>query len=121
MQDYKKLKVWGKAHELVIKVYKISEKFPRSETYIIKQQILRSAISIAANISEGCGKVSKKEFANFLTISLGSANETEYYLLLVKDLKFVTQQEHYELHSLVNEIKAMLLALIKKIRFESTT
>jgi len=68
---------------------------------------------------EGCGRSSEKDFAHFLDISLGSAQELEYCLLLVKDLKYITEDQYQLLFEKVNGIKAMIINLIKKIRSES--
>jgi len=90
MQDYQKLKVWERSHHLVLNVYDISKVFPKEEIYGMTSQLRRATFSIPANIAEGCGKKGKTEFAHFLNIALGSANETEYFLLLAKDLKYLT-------------------------------
>lgn len=80
MQNYKDLKVWEKAHQFTLGVYRVSRLFPKEEIYALTSQLRRAASSIAANIAEGCGKNTKKDFANFLNISLGSSNEAEYFI-----------------------------------------
>jgi len=82
MQNFKDLKVWDKAHQLTLSIYKISASFPKEEVYSLTNQLRRASASIPANIAEGCGKNSQSDLANFLNISLGSANETEYFLIL---------------------------------------
>ena len=84
--------------------------------YSLTNQIRRSASSIPANIAEGCGKKTQLEFAHYLNISLGSANETEYFLLLAKDLNYLSEQNYFELNDNINEVKAMLISLINKVR-----
>ncbi|MEO6254941.1 MAG: four helix bundle protein [Ferruginibacter sp.] len=116
MQNYKDLKVWEKAHSFTLQVYKVTEKFPREETYGLTNQLRRAASSIAANIAEGCGKNTKRDFANFLNISLGSSNEAEYFLLLAKDLYYIPVESYEILAKLINEVKAMLISLIGKVR-----
>ncbi len=86
MQNYKDLKVWEKGHLFTLKVYDVTKLFPKEEIYSLTNQIRRAASSIPANIAEGCGKNSQNEFAHFLNIALGSANEAEYFLILSKDL-----------------------------------
>jgi four helix bundle protein len=86
MQDYRKLLVWQKAHKLVIDIYVITKGFPKDELYGVTSQLRRAAVSIAANIVEGAGRKTKPDFARFLTMSLGSTNEVEYFLVLSKDL-----------------------------------
>ena len=119
MQNYKDLKVWEKAHHFTLKVYEITKSFPKEELYSLTNQLRRSASSIPANIAEGSGKNSQLEFAHFLNIALGSANEAEYYLILSKDLTYLNNEDFETLLKTINEIKAMLIALITKVR--STT
>ncbi len=116
MQNYKDLKVWGKAHEFTLKIYHFTKLFPKEEIYSLTNQIRRSASSIPANIAEGCGKNSKPELAHFLNISLGSANESEYFLILSKDLLYLNDQDFKTLYDLINEVKSMLISLISKVR-----
>ena len=116
MQNYKELKVWDKAHQLTLKVYKMTTKFPKEELYSLTNQLRRCAAAIPANIAEGCGKNSQKDLGNFLNIALGSANEAEYFLLLSKDLAYLPNEEHLTLNDNINEIKAMLISLIHKVR-----
>lgn len=116
MQNYKDLKVWEKAHKLTLEIYKISQNFPPSETYGLTSQMRRCSLSIPSNIAEGCGKMTSADFANFLQIALGSSNETEYFLILSKDLNYLPEDKFIEMERSVNEIKAMLISLIKKVR-----
>lgn len=90
MQNYKDLKVWQKAHQLTLNVYKESKHFPKEELYSLTNQLRRASSSIPANIAEGCGKNTSGDFANFLNIALGSANEAEYFILLSKDLEYLS-------------------------------
>ena len=121
MQNYKELRVWEKAHFFTLKVYEASKLFPKEEIYSLTNQLRRAASAIPANIAEGCGKNSQQEFAHFLNIALGSANEAEYFLILPKDLKYLIEEKFFELTDNVNEIKAMLISLIGKVRNESKT
>ena len=116
MQDYKSLKVWEKAHSFTVKVYEITKAFPKEELYSLTNQLRRAASSIPANIAEGCGKNSKQELAHFLNIALGSSNESEYYLILSKDLTYLEETNYNILYNLINEVKGMLIALINKVR-----
>ena len=116
MQNYKDLRVWEKAHAFTLQVYEASKAFPKEEIYSLTNQLRRAAASIPSNIAEGCGKNSKPEFAHFLNIALGSANESEYFLLLAKDLSYLPDFIYQELFTKINEIKAMLIALINKVR-----
>ena len=89
MKDFRQLKVWEKAHQLALQVYKTTVNFPREELYGLTSQIRRSSMSIPTNIAEGCGRHTDAEFARFLQIAMGSASETEYQLLLARDLEFL--------------------------------
>ena len=116
MQNYKDLKVWEKSHLFTLKVYEYTLGFPKEEIYGLTNQLRRAAFSIPANIAEGCGKKSKSDFANFLNISLGSANESEYFLILAKDLHYFKTEAFELLDNYINEVKAMLISLINKVR-----
>jgi four helix bundle protein len=116
MQNFKELKVWDKAHQLTLSIYKASAKFPKEEIYSLTNQLRRASASVPANIAEGCGKNSQADLANFLNISLGSANETEYFLILSKDLDYLTEEQFTILSNSINEVKAMLISLISKVR-----
>src|SRR4051812_5453767 len=116
MQNYKDLKVWQKAHIFTLKVYEVTKSFPKDELYNLTNQLRRASSSVPANIAEGCGKNSNSEFAHFLNIALGSSNEGEYFLLLSKDLKYLSEEKYLELNDNINEIKAMLISLISKVR-----
>ena len=116
MQNYKDLKVWVKAHSFTLQVYECTKVFPKEEQYSLTNQLRRSASSIPANIAEGCGKNSTAEFAHFLNIALGSANESEYFIILSKDLLYLKEEIFQTLFKLINEVKGMLIALINKVR-----
>jgi four helix bundle protein len=116
MQNYKELKVWEKAHHFTLRVYEVSKSFPKDELYSLTNQLRRAAASIPANIAEDCGQNSQSKFAYFLNISLGSANEAEYFLILSKDLNYFKTDDFIKLSEIINEIKAMLIALIVKVR-----
>ncbi len=116
MQNYKELKVWDKAHHFTLRIYACTKLFPKEEDYSLTNQIRRSASSIPANIAEGCGKNSQLEFAHYLNIALGSANESEYFLILSKDLQYLSTEDFTQLSDNINEIKAMLISLINKVR-----
>ncbi len=116
MQNFKDLKVWEKAHAFTVKVYNVTKAFPKEELYSLTNQVRRAASSVPANIAEGCGRKTQPEFAHFLNIGLGSANEAEYFLLLAKDLNYLPADNYVELTENVNEVKAMLISLINKVR-----
>jgi four helix bundle protein len=116
MQDFRKLKVWQKAHAATSAVYAATESFPAAERYGLTSRMRRAAVSIAANIGEGCGRSSDADFARFLHHSMGSASELEYFLLLAADLKHLKQALQQRLTTDTQEIKRMLASLIAKLR-----
>ena len=120
MQNYKDLRVWEKAHKFTLDIYLNTKNFPKEEVYGLTNQIRRCSSSIPANIAEGCGKNSNLELANFLNISLGSANEAEYFLILSRDLQYFSIAVFDIMFLQINEIKAMLINLINKIRNSET-
>jgi len=119
LRDFKALKVWGKAHQLTLFVYKATSRFPREELYGLTSQIRRSAASVPANIAEGCGRNGGADMARFLYIALGSASELEYHLLLARDLALLERTEYDSLAAGVTEVKRMLASYIKKLKAES--
>ena len=110
MQDFRELKVWQKAHELTLEVYRATADFPREELYGITSQIRRCAASVPANLAEGRCRRTDREFGRFVAIALGSASETEYFLLLSRDLGFIDAARYDRLAQRVEEVKKMLTA-----------
>jgi len=119
MQDFKKLKVWEKAHQLTLAVYEITAPFPKEELYGLTSQMRRAAASIVCNIAEGCGRVGRADFARFLQMATGSASELEYQLLLAHDLTFLRPPEYKSLETAVVEIKRMLTSLMQRLRSQN--
>jgi len=115
MRDFMQLKVWQKAHQLVLQIYRHTRSFPAEERFGLTAHLVKSAVSIPSNIAEGCGRETDKELARFLSIATGSATETEYQVLLAKDLGYLNQQTYQELNSLANEVKRMLHAFIQRL------
>jgi len=116
MRDFRTLRVWGKAHQVTLAVYKTTLAFPKSELYGLTSQMRRSAASIPTNIAEGCGRETEAELARFMYIAMGSASELEYQLLLTHDLKFLSDSVYQDLHNKVTEVKRMLASFIKKLK-----
>jgi four helix bundle protein len=116
MKDFRNLMVWEKAHRLTLDIYSLTKLFPKEELYGLTSQIRRAASSISTNIAEGCGRARDAEFKRFLQIAFGSASESEYLLLLSKDLKYASSIELDVLNKNVEEVKKMLSSLINKIK-----
>lgn len=115
MQDFRRLAVWQKAHQLAVSVYAESEKLPPRRGWPLESQILRSATSIPANIAEGCGRSGDRDFRHFLRHSFGSACELEYHLLLARDVGFLAPPAYERLFPELVEVKRMLAGLIARL------
>lgn len=91
-------------------------KFPKSEQYDLMSQTKRASYSIPLNIVEGCGRNTERDFAHFLDQALGSSHELEYCLLMCRDLSYVDEHLYEQTNKTINEVKAMLIGLIKTLR-----
>ena len=116
MKDFRSLNVWEKGHKITVSIYKLTHSFPKEEMYGLTSQIRRASTSIPTNIAEGCGRGSDADFSRFLQMSFGSANETEYLLLLCFELGYISEENYLELNISIQEIKKMLSKLIITIR-----
>jgi four helix bundle protein len=116
MKDFKELRVWSKAHELTVFIYNLTRAFPKDEIYGLTSQVRCSAASISANIAEECGRHSDGEMTRFLQIARGSASETEYHLLLAKDIGFLSEDDFRKTEQKVVEVQRMLSALVQKVQ-----
>lgn len=112
VQSFEDLLVWQKAHKLVLHIYTITKKFPKEELFGIISQIRRSSVSVPANIAEGFRKRTKAEKQRFLTIAHGSLEETRYYLILSRDLKFCDVADAIKL---VDEVGKLLTLYFRSI------
>ncbi len=92
MKDFRNLKVWNKAHELAMLIYKQSNQYPKEELFGITSQIRRASTSIPTNIAEGRGRRTDNDFARFIQIAMGSASELEYLILLSFDLNYINKE-----------------------------
>lgn len=115
MKNFKELVVWQKAHRMTLDVYNATRGFPKEELYGLTSQLRRSAASIGANIAEGSGRRSTNEICRFLQIARGSASETEYHLLLARDLNFLREEDFRTLLRQADEVQRMLTALIQSL------
>src|SRR5215204_2345774 len=116
VRDFRELKVWEKGHRLTLGVYKATGTFPQQEAYGLASQLRRCSSSIPANIAEGCGRSGDAELGRFMLISMGSASELEYHLLLARDLGYLDLQQHRNLSHRTQEVKRMLSTFITKLR-----
>ena len=113
MRNFRELKVWQEARILVKDIYTLTRLLPDSEKFGLTSQIQRSVISIPANIAEGCGKYSTKDFVRFLQISLGSAYELESHIILCHDLNFIPSDQSKPVIRNIQKLQKRIASLIK--------
>ncbi|GLI53991.1 four helix bundle protein [Thermodesulfovibrio yellowstonii] len=113
MANYKKLIVWQKAHQLALEVYRLTENFPKSEQYSLTLQLKRAVLSIPTNIVEGYNRKSKREFAYFIDISLGSLAEVEYLLDFSVDIGYIKSENLVLIRELIEEVGKLLWSIQK--------
>lgn len=113
---FRNLKVWQKAHVMVLKIYQETRNFPEVEKYGLVAQARRSIASVATNIVEGYKRKSDKDFAHFLNIAETSLEETKYHLLLSFDLKYLNEYQYKQLINTAEELGSMLFSFQKKLK-----
>lgn len=114
--QFESLKVWQKGMELVKKVYRETQDFPKEEQYGLTGQLRRAAVSIPVNLAEGKGRFHAKEQIQFFYTARGSAYEVMTLLQVAQDLGYLTPSQTDALRTLLNEITAMLNSLIKALQ-----
>jgi four helix bundle protein len=119
VKDFRHLSAWRKAHALALEVYRATAGFPAEERFGLTSQMRRAAVSVPANVAEGCGRGSDADFGRFLQIALGSASELEYHLILARDLGFIAPAEHQTMEEAATEVKRMLSGLLKSLKARS--
>ena len=116
LESWKELKVWQKAHGLVLEIYKLTATFPNVERFRLTDQLCRAASSIPANIVEGQARQTTREYIHFLYNARGSLEETRYHLLLAKDLKLLDSDKYARLEEDYKAVSKMLNGLIQALR-----
>ena len=115
LKNYKELKVWQKAYELCLRVYKITKQFPKDEMYGLISQIRRAAVSIPSNISEGYGRKTTREYVHSLYVAYGSICELETQILISHDLDYIGSGTFDKLQEEIGDVERMLKGLIKSL------
>lgn len=110
--NFYRLKIWQKAHILALEIYRVTKNFPQYELYGITSQLRRAAGSVPANIVEGYSRKSKKEFLHFLYQARGSLDEVIYFLILSKDLKYLSEEEFQRVIKIASELTKMINSFI---------
>ncbi|MCK4342913.1 MAG: four helix bundle protein [Phycisphaerae bacterium] len=116
MQDFRELRVWQRARGLTVQVYRATAPFPKDEMFGLTSQMRRAAVSIVANIAEGCGRDGSAEFARFLHMAAGSASELASHLILAGDLHYLMEKVQQPLLDEAAEIQRMLTVLIQRVK-----
>lgn len=118
MQRFTELKVWQRGHALVLSVYRMSAGFPLAERYGLLSQLRRAALSVPTNIAEGSKRLTSQEYARFLNIAEASLAETEYLLMVSRDLGYITPSIATKSFEEISELSKMLHGLRKKVEAE---
>jgi len=112
---FKRLRVWQKAYELTLQVYRLTHILPKEEMYSLNSQLRRAAASVAANISEGYERNHRKEYVQFLYMAKGSLGELETYFCLAKDLGYIVDKHYSPIESLRVDTVKLLSGLIRSL------
>ena len=115
MQDFRNLVVWQKAHRVAMDTYAVSATLRDLHEFALGDQLLRAAISVPANLAEGCGRTGDRELRRFVRVALGSASELEYHLLLARDLGLLQERVYRQLTAETVEVKRMLSGLAARL------
>jgi four helix bundle protein len=120
MQRFQDLQVWQRAHALVLAIYRATAGFPPEERYGLTSQLRRAAVSVPSNIAEGSKRSSRPDYARLLNIAEGSLAETEYLLILSRDLEYLAAESAATLLSETDEIARMLSSLRSRVEERNT-
>jgi four helix bundle protein len=116
IRDFRQLQVWQEAHRLALTVYQLTRSFPRDELYGLTAQMRRAAVSVAANIAEGHGSGSRREYRRFLLTARASLNETLYHLILATDLGYLSAEDFVMAERQIAQLGKMLNRLIASLQ-----
>jgi len=116
INSYQDLDVWKKAMELVMDIYKVTQTFPKEELYGLANQLRRASVSVPANIAEGWGRGTTKEYIQFLRIARGSLLEVETLMTIAHNLGYVNAQDQDPILQKILEISKMMNALINSLK-----
>jgi len=119
MRPHERLDVWIKGIDFVVSVYKETEAFPKDEKFGLTSQLRRAAVSIPANIAEGAGRRSTKEFSHFLSNAQGSASEVDTELLIAHRLGYLVESKYLALRVALDEIGRMITDLSRHLNLKA--
>jgi len=115
MSDFKRLRVWRKAHALVLNIDRLAASIEGPRRSALRSQMVRAAMSIPTNIVEGRGQSSAKEFARFLRIALNSSTELEYHLIVARDVRAIDEKAFLAALDQVLGVRMMLHGLLNRL------
>jgi four helix bundle protein len=113
VSDFKGLKVWQKAHVMALDVHRVAGRIRAAKHSSLRSQMIRASMSVPANIVEGSGQQSAREFARFVRIALNSTTELEYHLIAARDFGAIRETDSLTLVSQVTEVRKMLYGLLR--------
>ena len=116
IKSFTNLITWQKGHNLVIAIYKITDKFPQKETYSLIDQMRRSSVSITSNIAEGFSRKGLKEKIQFYYMALGSVTELQNQILIARDVNYLAKQDFTNLANKTVEVNKLINGLIKGLK-----
>ena len=114
-RNYRELIVWQEGIKLAKAVYKLTEKFPRQETYALADQIRRAVVSVPSNIAEGQARKAPGDFRRFLHISLGSLAEVDTQLILAQEFGYLSEEDIDATDEQIQSLRKKLYALINSL------
>ena len=120
IERFEDIQAWQKARELNVKIYNITKNSHFFKDFSLRDQIRRASVSIMANIAEGFGRRSKKEFSNFLNMAHGSAAEVQCHLYVALDLSYINRDDFQELNDKVEEVSKMIQGFMNYLLNSST-
>ena len=116
MRDFRKYEVWQDGISLSTEIYRLTESFPKQETYALANQLQRAVVSIPSNVAEGSSRESEADFARFLEIALGSAYEVETQVQIAYHLSYLTQPQMQDILQKLQSIEKRLTSFINMLR-----
>lgn len=115
MRDYRRLEVFSASHRLTLDIYESTRAFPVAERFGLVSQLRRAATSIGSNIAEGAGRPTDADFARFIGVAMGSANELEYQICLGRDLGWMDDDSAEHLQASTRQVRSMLTRLHQRL------
>jgi four helix bundle protein len=115
VKTFEDLIIWQKSIVLTKQIYVITRKFPKEEIYGLSNQLRRASVSVASNIAEGYGRITRNDYIRFLSFSFGSSFEIQTQLIIAMEIGLINNEDFNESMMLSKEISAMLYAIMKKL------